>query len=170
VTGGKACEDLAVSFTINLTKLGFTDADAALGRLDPIQGEKLLTGLGRLIREQTVERILGGGPSPDGAGWRDTIEMRNPILNRSGALARSIDYRASADSLVVGSSLIYAAIHQFGGVIRPKTASALAFMLGGRLVRTGKVTMPARPYLGLSAENRAEATRSVVAYLRRMLG
>jgi phage gpG-like protein len=37
-------------------------------------------------------------------------------------------------------------------------------------VVTQKVTMPARPYLGLSAENRAEASRSVVAYLRRMLG
>lgn len=159
-----------MSFTINLTKLGFTDADAALGRLNPLQGEKLLTGLGRLIREQTVERILGGGPSPDGINWRDTIEMRNPILNRSGALARSIDYRASADNLVVGSSLIYAAIHQFGGTIRPVRARFLRFMLLGGIVITDKVEMPARPYLGLSAENRAEATRSVVAYLRRMLG
>ena len=117
-----------------------------------------------------VADLCGQGPSPDGINWRDTIEMRNPILRRSGALARSIDYRASADSLVVGSGLVYAAIHQFGGVIRPKTASALAFMLGGRLVVTQKVTMPARPYLGLSPQNRAEATRSVVAYLRRMLG
>lgn len=75
---------------------------------------------------------------------------------RTGTLARSIftDITRLGDerpSVRVGSNLVYARIHEFGGVIRPKKAKLLAFTVGkgssAKKIFTRKVTMPARPYL-----------------------
>ncbi|MNR54745.1 Phage virion morphogenesis family protein [compost metagenome] len=55
----------------------------------------------------------------------------------------------------------YAAIHQFGGVIRPKKAKALK--VGGRVV--SQVRIPARQYLGISAEDATESEELAADYL-----
>lgn len=62
--------------------------------------------------------------SPAGAPWQPlapaTVRRRksaHPILRVKGRLART-HVRASADCAVVGSNLVYAAIHQYGGEIR----------------------------------------------------
>ncbi len=60
------------------------------------------------------------------------------ILILSGALQKSITHRASPSQVQVGTSRVYAAIHQFGG----------------RAGRGKKVDIPARPYLGLSDADR----------------
>lgn len=63
-------------------------------------------------------------------------------------------HHPGAHDLAWGSNKIYAAVHRFGAVIRPKTAEAVRFRLASGLVRARSVTIPARPYLGLSAEDR----------------
>jgi phage gpG-like protein len=67
---------------------------------------------------------------------------------RSGQLRRSI-YSQKTGFLkgFAGSDLKYAAIHQYGGIIRPVRAMALRFKIGGKFVTAKKVTMPARPYI-----------------------
>lgn len=155
---------------VSIDVSGLGSIEALLGRLNPFQGEQLLEALARLIRESVRERLIAGGPSPDGAAWAPNSEGRTPILHRSGALARSIDYAVSGMQAVIGSGLIYAAIHQFGGTIVPQSASRLAFSIGNRLVFAKKVTMPARPYIGLSADDRAELVQAAVLYLRRLFG
>lgn len=68
-------------------------------------------------------------------------------LRKNQVLVRSIRIVALTNSYVsVGSDRVYAAIHQFGGVIRPKAKPALAFTIGGQLILAKKVTMPARPF------------------------
>ena len=52
----------------------------------------------------------------------------------------------------------------------PKSATALVFSVGGRVIRAKKVTMPARPYIGLSGEDRAELVQAAVLYIRRLFG
>lgn len=89
---------------------------------------------------------------PDGQPWtpsRRAIEEGGQTLTLSGDLKTSIGSRSDAISAEVGpersfGAAIYAAIHQFGGRITPRTRKALSF--GGRIVAA--VTMPARPYLG----------------------
>ncbi|TEB09145.1 phage virion morphogenesis protein [Pelotomaculum propionicicum] len=56
------------------------------------------------------------------------------ILKDRGRLVRSIRSKARSDVVAVGTNLIYAAIHQFGGPAG----------------RGRKVEIPARPYLGVS--------------------
>ncbi|MCA0420481.1 MAG: phage virion morphogenesis protein [Proteobacteria bacterium] len=157
-----------VAIHIELT--GFDQVEQFLARLNPFQSETLLEAMARLIRESTRERIIAGGPAPDGSAWAPNREGRKPILYRSGALARSIDYAISGTRAIIGSGLIYSAIHQFGGTIVPKSATALVFQVGNRMFRVKKVTMPARPYIGLSGEDRSELVQAVTAYLRRLFG
>ncbi|BCH58530.1 hypothetical protein RvVAR0630_11540 [Agrobacterium vitis] len=90
--------------------------------------------------------------APDGSRWkvlsqttRDQREKKyghspNSILRASGDLMNSINMQASDTDVRIGSSLIYAAIHQFGGDAG----------------RGKKVTIPARPYLGLTTADEQE--------------
>lgn len=154
------------TLAIHVQLSGFETIEQALARLNPFQGEHLLEALARLIRESVRERLIAGGPAPDGSAWAPNLEGRRPILHRSGALARSIDYAVSGMQAIVGSGLIYSAIHQFGGTILPKKADRLSFRIGNRQVFARKVSMPARPYIGLSGDDRAELVQAAGAYLR----
>lgn len=50
----------------------------------------------------------------------------------------------------MGSPVVYAAIHEYGGIIRPKNAKYLVFQIEGTWIRTKKVTMPKREWLSKS--------------------
>jgi len=68
-----------------------------------------------------------------------------PLIN-SGDLLSSIDRQVRGNEVIVGSDMKYAAIHQFGG----------------KAGRGRKVTIPARPFLGLSGDDEREV-RSILA-------
>jgi phage gpG-like protein len=59
---------------------------------------------------------------------------------------------------------VYAAIHQWGGTIVPKTAPAL-FVPGYGTLR--RVTIPARPYLGISSQDAADITAIAQRFMAR---
>ena len=114
--------------------------------------------------------------APDGSAWAALSPAyaalkgggRN-ILYASGALMNSLTFEAGANEVSWGSNRIYAAVHQFGATILPKNAQALRFPLGLAGVRYAyakSVTIPARPYLGLSMADREEIERLGGAYLR----
>lgn len=68
----------------------------------------------------------------------------------TGRLRSSVGWVKLSDKTVaVGVfNLVYAAIHEFGGVIKPKTGNYLRFKTKDGQWRTVKeVTMPARPYV-----------------------
>jgi len=145
--------------------------NAALARVEGIADAplaELADGIGRLVQEQTRRRIEDEKTSPDGAPWPPNREG-TPILYRTGALSRSVDYVASASGVTVGSGIVYAGVHQAGATIRPRNARALAFRLGDRLVFAKSVTIPARPWLGLSADNREEIVAATEDWLGGLL-
>mgnify|MGYP003666670622 FL=1 len=147
------------------------ELNAALQALDGIANaprQELADGLGRLVQEQTRRRIEIDKTSPDGEGWKPNYAGTS-ILYKSGALAGSIDYVADDDSVIVGSGLVYARIHQLGGKIVPKNGNALVFAIGNSLVSVKSVTMPARPYFGLSSENRADVLDAAADWLEGLL-
>ncbi len=66
--------------------------------------------------------------------YRKGVEERfknRHILIKRGRLMKSVNYQASKSGVRVGSNVVYAAIHQFGG----------------QAGRGRKVSIPARPYL-----------------------
>lgn len=128
---------------------------AKLERLPSLSRVLVLEAGGSMIESQTRRRIISEKTSPDGAAWKPN-RAETSILKRAGHLLASIHYRVFGSEVRIGSGLVYAAIHQFGGTIVPKNASKLVFNGLDGLVFADQVTIPARPYLGVSAANRAE--------------
>jgi phage gpG-like protein len=143
--------------------------DRIMARLSPFDGLTLMEGLARLIQQQTRRRIEEEKTAPDGGAWKPN-RAGSSTLYKSGALSASIDYAASASRIDLGSGLVYARIHQQGGTIRPKNARALVFNAGNGLVFVRQVTIPARPFLGVSKANGSEILMATVDFIRRKLG
>jgi phage gpG-like protein len=53
----------------------------------------------------------------------------------------------------VGSPVVYAAIHEYGGVIKAKSGKFLVFQIDGKWIRTKQVTIPKRQWLSKSVED-----------------
>lgn len=91
--------------------------------------------------------------APDGMRWKQSLRARiagGRTLTQDGHLSGSISSSHGRDFAEWGVNRIYAAIHQFGGVIRA-LGKALRFRLaGGGFATVKSVTLPARPYLGVS--------------------
>ncbi len=113
---------------------------------------------------------------PEGQPWHilnpDYAEgKRNTrILTESGRLRDSINSRPGNDHVLVGTNVIYAAPHQFGAVIVPKSASHLFFRMGGNLIVANKVTLPARPFLGISSDDQTAIAEIVFEFVDRYSG
>jgi phage virion morphogenesis protein len=94
---------------------------------------------------------FGNEASPWGAAWapRHKDTGRKILTGETGRLQDSIYHTLVGDDTVeIGDPMVYAAIHQFGGTIRPREKKALAF--GGGVFAS--VTMPARPYMPFSQD------------------
>lgn len=106
---------------------------------------------------------------PDGRRWKPSLRAQvhgGRTLTRDGHLAGSISANAGSDYAEWGVNRIYAAIHQFGGVIRAKSAGALRFKLAnGGFATVRQVRMPARPFLGVSSDD----SRDILDILQRRI-
>lgn len=146
-------------------------AAAALAQLQArgANPTELLHRLGEALLASTQSRFRSQ-TAPDGAAWaalspaylRSKRKQRNRILTLHGTLRASLRYQVSGQQLAVGTHMEYAAIHQFGGEIRARTARALR--VGGGWRRS--VKMPARPFLGLSAADERAIERTAATLLR----
>jgi phage virion morphogenesis protein len=160
---------MSALFTVDARLEGFETVKRALAKLDPLPAVKLMTRIARIVREQVRRRVTSEKTAPSGEAWKPNREGRS-TLYRSGTLARSIDYSASSDAAIVGSGLVYAGVHQHGATIVPKKAKRLVFRMGNRTIFARKVTIPARPYLGLSAENAEDVLDQVGRFLQARIG
>lgn len=95
------------------------------------------------------------------------------ILQRSGKLARSITSASDTHAAQVGSNLLYAAIHHFGGktkphIIRPRDKQALAWPGGRHPVREVQhpgSLIPARPIFVMTGYEADEIAATLHRYL-----
>lgn len=149
----------------------------AFGKLAGAMGDTtpVMAAIGTGIVSSTHRRFVSQ-TDPDGDAWAALnpeyarTKRNTRILTESGRLRDSINARPGRDEVRVGTNTIYAAAHQFGATIKPKTASHLAFRLGDRLIKAKSVTLPARPFLGISAEDRTMIAEVVMGFLRRVFG
>lgn len=125
---------------------------AGLGDVEP-----LLESLGAEIESQSRRRISEEKRAPDGEPWQPwsdaykrTRHRGQSLLEGEGHLVDSIRSAVSGDLLETGSPLVYAAIQQLGG-----TAD----------MARGPAGIPARPWLGISAENAADLDAVIDAWL-----
>lgn len=103
---------------------------------------EVMGGIGGILESSTRRRFAETKTDPDGRPWEDLSDrtkaaktnrsgrVRGSILVDTGLLLRSITHEAARDSVIVGSGMLYARYHQ-----------------------EGTAKMPARPFLGLSAQD-----------------
>lgn len=155
--------------------------------IDPRQPLDARTGAEVVqILVSDVKRRFLTGTAPDGQKWRPLKYARprggNQPLRDTGRLMNSFVGRVAGDAVVVGTAHPAAALHQSGGVVRPKKGKFLAVPLTKEAVRAGsprrlkgsakvplfarkvggkwvghfllvkKAAVPARPFLGPSPE------------------
>lgn len=127
---------------------------ARLGR----EPRGFLGPIGMQIIGSTRERAQRG-VAPDGTPWAPlnpdyaATKRGGHMLRESGNLLGSLTREVDGGRLMVGTSRIYAAIHQFGGEIAPRRGKRLAFRMGGATVFARRVRIPARPWLGISRDD-----------------
>ncbi len=151
------------------TTLVYRDNDvlAKLNRLAAFDASAMMNEIGGMLVASTTQRFVDG-KGPDGVPWEPLAESTRlariggskksrkkdgsfragalrvlgnvKVLVDRGHLRDSITYQASADEVAVGTNRVYGAIHQFGG----------------QAGRGQTVTIPARPFLGISADDERE--------------
>jgi phage virion morphogenesis protein len=112
-----------------------------------------IAAIGESSTRQRFRTVTG----PDGQRWKPSLRARitgGRTLTRDGHLSGSISARHGRDFAEWGVNRIYAAIHQFGGEIRAKGGSLRFRLANGGFATVQKVTMPARPFLGVSDDDR----------------
>ena len=137
------------------------EIDAALNRLARAVTDMtpVMQDIGEELVASTRERFIAG-VSPEGAAWapksqttidaykrrRQRVDPR-PLWGPSGDLNSLFSAHANPDGVIWGTNVLYAAVMHFGAA-----KGAL-----GRTSRGGPVpwgTIPARPFLGVSDEDR----------------
>ena len=110
--------------------------------------------VGEYMLRRTIKECFDKERAPDGAKWKPLSPARvkqrlkrhktgrMKILQDTGELRRSVRYRASGNSVVIGSNLKYSKTQQFG---------------------RGKI--PARPFLGFTHTDGQKIISMFAAYL-----
>lgn len=175
---------MAGAFTIT-SKIDDREVVRALDRLHAKAGRMApaMKNIGEVVLRSTQDRF-SSQVDPDGRPWQrlkaSTIAAKalrghsDKILRQRGYLADSIRYQANESGVRIGTNRIYSAIHQFGGktkphVIRPKNKKALAWPGARhptRAVNHPGSDIPARPFLGISRQDRERILEVVADHLK----
>lgn len=121
--------------------------------------QPLLRDIAFLGESSTRERFRSQ-TGPDGQRWKPSLRAQltgGKTLTKDGHLGDSITSTADQHAAEWGTNRIYAAIHQFGSTIRAKGTGGLRFKIPGfGWVTKRQVTITARPFLGVSAEDQQD--------------
>ena len=139
------------------------------------------TGDKELIKKLSAAKKLADNPTRMGMLMTGGEVIRDKArenvrkkLNRNatGRLEQSITVRVvNQYAVAIGPvGVVYAAIHEFGGIITPKRARFLRFVIGNRVIFAKYVKMPARPYMRPAMQyGRRAAIKAMGQYLEKAL-
>jgi len=127
--------------------------EESLDKLSAPDYRNLLDALGQEAESQVRRRLAEEKTDPEGTEWESwsqryarTRHSGHSLLEGEGNLIDSIQYAVVEDTVLVGSPLVYAAVHQFGG-------------------EEVGIPIPPRPYLGFSPENEQDLEAVMVDWL-----
>ena len=159
---------------------------ARVEKIARIDRRGLLDVIGATVETQTRRRLEEEKTAPDGSKWPELSAAyaakkkgTGGILEKDGHLIDSQEYHVlDDDSVEAGSNLKYSRIHQEGSGSEPVDVPAhvrritrafgkkLAFPVWVNVGAHQAVqNIPAREYLGISADNEDEIIANVDAYL-----
>ena len=151
------------------------DADSgvlpALAKLALERDDKtaLLDEIGINLTENARLRF-GDQLSPDGQQWKPSLRAKlqgGETLRDTGRLMASITHRVAGDSVEYGTNVDYAPYLHFGADIKAVDGAYLTFKIpGGGWVSKKSVTLPPRPFLGLSTEDEETVISIIGSFLK----
>jgi len=145
----------------NFLQIEMTDGGvgAALARAEALAANPVtyLDPIGGGLVQSTKLRMRESR-SPEGAAWAPVLRGGQPLIDTGVHLMNAVSHQVQGNSVVVGVPYAWAAVHQFGKTITAKRAPYLTFRVGKRWARKKQVRVPARPFLGISSEDRAMIT------------
>lgn len=171
-----------ISFTVEIEEAAVAARlSEMVGRMERPLG--FYKAVGEYMTEVAIPRNFANETSPDGTPWASlrplTVTRREAkghtpirILRASGAMAAAINYAAADTQVQIGSPAVQAAVMQFGAEQgsfgaatgrtrpsekRPKSHDYFAHLPWGDI--------PARPFLGLSADDEQEIIRIAADWL-----
>ena len=109
--------------------------------------------IGQIVRNSVIKNFMEGGRPEKWKPSKRAMKEGGQTLADTGRLRNSIKSKAFTNRAEVGTNVIYAAIHQFGG----------------KAGRGKKVTIPARPFLIVQDEDWTEINFALTDYLMRNL-
>lgn len=133
-----------------------SEVNAGMARMLAV-GEKpetFLDPIGSLLKTSTQLRF-NDSTGPDGSPWAAVLRGGKPLRDTGVHLMNAVNHRVEGNSVLVGVPPPWATVHQFGATIAAKNAKTLRFKIGDRWVSKKSVTIPARPFLGVSEEDKA---------------
>ena len=111
---------------------------------------------GLALKDVSQKAFVNKADPASGAKWAAKADGSEAALYKRGTLRRSIIFNAFPDgSVIFGSNLVYAGIHQEGGTtkaheIKARNAKALHFNgIFRRSVQHPGSKIPARPFMGV---------------------
>lgn len=151
--------------SLQIDQQGVADMNAAINRLASRVSN--MTPAFKAIGQhllRTIDQRFDAEVSPAGDKWADISEYtkrkklgtfgQDKILTETGRLRRSITYLADRERLQVGTNVSYGKKHQLGA-------------WGGSINRIS--SLPARPFLGLSAQEEQDITRITLDWMARSI-
>ncbi|MFT4190847.1 MAG: phage virion morphogenesis protein [Comamonas sp.] len=185
---------IKVDLDVSAAAAGLDRLDAALASPRPLMGQ-----IGEAILLPSTKDRFSSQTGPDGQAWAPLSRRyakrkkynKDKVLTLRGYLRGQMRWQPDGDDAVrVGSNRVYARIHQLGGEIERKERSVQLYFrknakgVVGRLfvkkkaanltktatVGAHTVTVPARPFLGLSAADRQAIQQRAIDWLRSLRG
>ncbi len=149
-----------------MIKAWIVGTEKVIGRLDQIPGQ-VAAALRRAVEAEAVKLT---------AYVKEQKLSGQALKIQTGALQRSINYQLLDEggriAATVGTNLVYAAIHEYGGttrahVIESSQAKTLAFQMGGQNVFCKRVNhpgsrMPERSFLRAALSENAGSIRAAI--------
>ena len=135
---------------------------------------KLMHNIGSILEHNTKQRI-NTGIGPDDKPWQKSWRAKmqgGTTLRDTSRLYNSIKYTVSSDGkrVTVGTNVFYAPVMHFGATIRAKNGKYLKFKSSmGGWAQVKSVTIPPRPFLGMSVDDSQEVLFEIEEYLLELL-
>jgi len=105
--------------------------------------------IGETVRTSVERNFAAQGRPEKWSPSQRVLRTGGQTLSLSGRLRRSFSVKATGKEAVVGTNVIYAAIHQ----------------MGGKAGRGHRATIPARPFLTVQDEDWREIERQLAEYI-----
>ena len=128
----------------------------------------VLRAMGTTFMSLTMGTFNSVGADYRPKPWAPKYDGSPSNLILHGVLSKAFHLTVTSTHATVSNPMIYAAIHQFGGIIHGNPF--LKFKAGGKLIITRQVKMPARPFFPvLDGKLTQKAEEKIAAAAQRVI-